>query len=248
MVRLAMVLLALIAFGAPAAKAAQLVVVEAQGTTLQPGQVIDASQPLQLPAGAKLALIGEDGKVSRIEGPFSGPPSQVAGAGTGDPSTVQSLSRLFAGAQPNATSWGTFRGYDSPATFRGDEAGRGTGAAQGLWAVNVRRSESACVPADSRPVLWRPEASEALSVVLLHLSTGREAAVDFAAGAHDAAWPTGVPLLDGGEYAIRDGNLWERRLSVRIIPAESGSDVRRAAWMADAGCFRQARALLAQAL
>ena len=229
-----------------AALAAQLVVVEAKGTALQPGQVIDAAAPLDVAAGGHLSLVGEDGKISKIDGPYKGP--LLAGsAAAGDPGLVQAISRLFADNQPNATTWGTFRGYETANTFRGEAAS--DPRPEQLWAVNVRRSESACIPADGKPVLWRPDAGQELAILVLHLSTGKEATVEFAADEQSAAWPNGVPLLDGGEYAIRDAaDSWERRLQLRIIPASQTTAMLRAAWMSDAGCFRQARELIAQAL
>ncbi|HYN38757.1 MAG TPA: hypothetical protein VES39_05855, partial [Rhodospirillales bacterium] len=115
------------------------------------------------------------------------------------------------------------------------------------WAWNLYRSDSICVPAGTEPALWRPNATREQAVVLLHLSTGREAEVAFAAGEQSAPWPKAVPLLDGGEYAVRDaGNLWERRLAVRVIPADETGDIRQIAWMSDAGCLRQARLLVSR--
>lgn len=244
LMRLAVLISSVLVSGG-AALAAQLVVVEAKGTALKPGQVIEAGAPLDVPAGGSLSLVGEDGKISKIDGPYKGP--AVAGAAaTGDPGMVQALSRLFVDNQPNATTWGTFRGYETSSTFRGEADGE---RPEQLWAVNVRRSESACIPADGKPVLWRPDTGQDLAIVVLHLSTGKEATVEFAATEQSAPWPNGVPLLDGGEYAIRDAtNSWERRLLLHIIPATQNTDMLRAAWMSDAGCFRQARELIAQAL
>ena len=56
-----------------------------------------------------------------------------------------------------------------------------------------------------------------------------------------------VKCLDGGVYAIRDeGNQWERRLSVRFIPADRDTPMDQAAWMSDMGCIRQAKELVAR--
>ena len=218
--------------------AAQLVVIESTVASLPPGQVIDSATKLELAAGGRLTLVGEDGTVTKLQGPYSGRPAAAAGS-TAEPAMVQALSRLFVSNQPTTATWGTFRDAE---TARGG----GDNPPQ-IWAVNVRRSETTCVPADQQPVLWRPDPALDLSVVVLHLSTGSEATIDFAAGEDRVAWPSGVPLLDGGEYAIREtGNLWERRLTVKVIPAEQASGIAQAAWMADIGCFRQARALLAQ--
>lgn len=236
--------LLVVLLAAPAASAAQLVVVESTVKGLSAGQVVDGSAVLQIPAGGQVTVIGEDGKISKLTGPYSGKPAAGSGEG-GNPGTVQALSRLFVSNQPSATSWGTFRGDETATTFRGGDA---TAPAE-IWAVDVRRSETACVPAGESLTLWRPDAGEPLEIILLHVASGREATLAFAAGAQSLSWPAAVPLLDGGEYAIRDtSNRWERRLSLRIVPADRTSQIDRAAWMSDAGCFRQARTLLAQAL
>lgn len=228
------------------AQADQLVVLESNVAALKPGQVLDASKPLQIAAGNRLTLVGEDGKVVKLEGPFSGQPSTVHGS-DGDPAMVQALSRLFASSQPSSTSWGTFRGAEAAATFR--NVGGLSIDASPLWSVNVRRSETGCVVANEAPALWRPDTGEELTVVLLHLSTGNEAEITFAADQQSAAWPAAVPILDGGEYAVREArNTWERKLQLRVIPSQQETPVQRAAWMSDAGCMRQARAQLAQAL
>jgi hypothetical protein len=246
-VLLAALLAALVAV--PAASAAQLVVVESTVKGLSAGQVLDESTALQIPAGGQVTVISEDGRISKLTGPYSGKPAasliDLGGGGGGNPGTVQALSRLFVSNQPSATSWGTFRGDETASTFRGGDP---TAPAE-IWAVDVRRSETACVPAGGSLTLWRPDAGEPLDIILLHIASGREATLAFAAAVQGLSWPAAVPMLDGGEYAIRDtSNRWERRLSLRIIPTDRAGQVDQAAWMSDAGCFRQARAMLAQAL
>lgn len=224
---------------APMAQAAQLVVVESTSPSLPAGTVVDGAQALPLAAGDRVALVREDGTLVRLTGPSSTAPGSGDASPAGDKGVVQSLSRLFAANQPSASAWGTFRGNEPL-------PGRDASNPPGVWVVNVVRSDSICVPAATEPTLWRSDAQREQVVVLLHLSTGREADVEFAAGQAEATWPKSVPLLDGGEYALRDSaNLWERRLAVRVIPAEEAGAVRQIAWMSDAGCIRQARALLA---
>ena len=227
------------------AHAGQLVVLESTMAALRPGQVIDAAKPLQLAAGNRLTLVGEDGKVIKLEGPYSGNPAKGE-AGDGDPAMVQALSRLFASSQPASTSWGTFRGADTAATFR--NSGNPAADQAPIWSVNVRRSDTGCVIAGESLVLWRPDTSEELTVVLVHPSTGNEAEVAFAADQQTAGWPVAIPVLDGGEYAIREAhNRWERHLQLRVIPPQQETPMQRAAWMSNAGCLRQARAQLTQA-
>lgn len=233
---LAVSVLALVS--ASAARAGQFVVVESTSSKLPAGTVVESGQSLPLAAGERAALVREDGTIVRLAGPSTAP-----GATSGvvaDGGVVPALSRLFAANSPSASAWGTFRGNEPL-------PGRDQAAAPGVWTVNILRSDSVCLPAGTDPVLWRPDATRDQAVVLLHLSTGREAELDFAAGQNSVAWPKSVPLLDGGEYALRDaGNLWERRLALRVIPPEDDGPVRRIAWMSDAGCLRQARALVAE--
>lgn len=225
--------------GIGAVSAAQLVVVESTASKLPPGSIVDAAKPLTLAPGDRLALVGEDGTMIRLQGPSSGVPVAGDGPAGGDMGVVQALSRLFAANQPSASAWGTFRGNE---TLQGREAANPTE----VWAWNLYRSDNICVPAGVEPSLWRADAANDQGVVLLHLSTGKEAEVEFAAGQQSALWPKAVPLLDGGEYAVRDSsNLWERRLNVRIIPAGETGDIRQIAWMSDAGCLRQARLMVA---
>jgi hypothetical protein len=225
--------------GLASASGGQLVIVESTVAKLPPGSIVDAAKPLTLAVGERLALVGEDGKVVRLQGPSSGLPFPADSSASGERGVVQALSRLFASDQPAPAwaAWGGFRGEAS----QGGEAANPTE----VWAWNLYRSDIICAPTGIEPSLWRPDAGRDQRVVLLHLSTGREAEVEFAAGQQSVLWPKAVPLLDGGEYAVRDaGNLWERRLTLRVIPAGESRDIRQIAWMSDAGCLRQARLLV----
>ncbi|MGF1640289.1 MAG: hypothetical protein ACFCUO_05015 [Rhodospirillales bacterium] len=215
----------------------QLVVIQSSNDQILAGQLVDGAKPLSLPAGVEITLVGEDGKMTRLKGPFSGPPLPSAAA-DGDPKVVAALSRLFVAGGPGTTSLGVFRGYGATADAQG-------GNPPDVWAVNVYRSESLCVPEGSTPTLWRPDPGRDLSLIVLHLSTGKEGIVGFPATVHQQPWPAGVPLLDGGEYSLRDGaNMWERKLVLKVVPNGLPSEAHGVAWMADNGCLRQAQARL----
>mgnify|MGYP001167423116 CR=1 FL=1 len=238
--RLAMISsLVMLLGGAASAMAGQLVVVDSTSPKWPAGSVVDASKPLSIGANETLTLVGEDGTLHRLTGPSSGVPGVDTAPAGSDKNVVQALSRLFAANQPAASAWGTFRGSEAVMD-------REAANPPEVWAWNLYRSDRICVPAGAQPSMWRPDASRDQGVVLLHLSTGSEAEVELAPGQDHAAWPQAVPLLDGGEYAIRDaGNLWERKLLVYVIPADEASDIRQIAWMSDAGCLRQARLMVA---
>lgn len=215
----------------------QLVVIESTGSEISPGQVIDGAKSLSLPAGAQVTLVGEDGTLTKLKGPFSGAP--VGGsAGEGDKKVVAALSRLFASSAPGTSSLGAFRSYGASADGLNPPD---------IWAVNVYRSESLCIPEGVTPMLWRPDPGRDLSLVVLHLSTGKEDTVGFAANTQDTSWPKQVPILDGGEYSLRDGaNMWERKLVLKSVPKDLPTEAHSIAWMADHGCLRQAKVRVAK--
>jgi hypothetical protein len=234
--QLALVVLVLLTSRA-VAFAADMVIVESTAPDLHAGQVIASGKTLNIPAGAKVAIVGEDGKVIKLSGPFSGI-AAPATAASSEKGTVQALSRLFADKGPAADSWGTFRGAEI--------AGDGD-TPPDVWSIDVRRSETACVPAGTQPVLWRADASQPMSGILLLETTGREGPIDLGAGQQTLAWPQTPEIVDGGAYAIRDADgSGERRLFLRVIPAGTPNGIQQVAWMSDAGCLRQAKALLTQ--
>lgn len=219
--------------------ASELVIVDLNIPQLLPGQVIDSHKALILNAGSHISLVDESGKVVKLQGPFSGL-VPMEDSGGKDKGVVQALSRLFAPSGPQGSSWGTFRGAEA---LRGEEAP----GPPDVWAVSVLRSEAVCLPSGVEPLLWRSSTAAPLTIILLHLASGTEATLTFAPGVATASWPGEVVLLDGGVYAIRDeGNQWERRLSVRFIPADRDTPMDQAAWMSDMGCIRQAKELVAR--
>jgi hypothetical protein len=57
-------------FLASPAWSAELVVVEARGLTLKPGQVVDDTQKLTLQRGDEVTLVDENGAVIKLRGPL----------------------------------------------------------------------------------------------------------------------------------------------------------------------------------
>lgn len=220
------------------ASSGQLIVVESNTKNFPAGYVMEAPKHITLAAGEQLNLVAEDGALLRLRGPFSGVPSAARAPIEENAGVVQALSRLFAAGQPSPSAWGT---------YRGNEGRHGSEAANidEPWAWNIFRSDNICVPKGVTPTMWRSETEGRQQIVLLHLSTGAEAELELDSGQRSVAWPGTVPLLDGGEYAVRDaGNLWERKLLVYVIPDHVTGDVQQIAWMSDAGCLRQARLMI----
>jgi hypothetical protein len=225
-------LAALVAVAALPAEAADLVVIGSTAARHPAGEVLARDAPLRLADGERLTLVGADGKVIRLTGPFNGVPAAGdTGNGADDPAMLQAIARLFEQGRAAQTSVGTMRNAPRRET-------------PPVWGIDVARDTDRCLPATGEALLWRPDGSRELAVLLLQRASGREATVTFAAGEKSRDWPADLPLADG-EYAMRDAAGRERTVTIRLIPAAAAGEVERAAWMAENGCEEQARAFLA---
>lgn len=222
------------------AQARELVVVESTAPDLPAGRIIDGSAPLSLKAGMRVALVADDGKVIKLEGPFIG---TVSGGGAGgDRAVVAAISRLFDGGPAESASLGTFRGA-------GPQADGREASTADIFAIDIRRTGTQCAATGGLPTLWRAETGRETTVTLQQLPGGPGGLVRFPAGVATAAWPAAVPVADDGEYLVRDaGDAWSNTLRLRILPASVAEGASGVAWLADNGCASQARALLATLL
>lgn len=67
------------------------------------------------------------------------------------------------------------------------------------------------------------------------------------AGAQTLPWPSKTTLGEGDKYLARmKGRRVSSKLVLHLVPEGLPTDAHRAAWMADKGCLRQARRLLAR--
>ena len=221
------------------AQARDLVVVESTAPDLPAGRVVNGSAPLSLKAGTRVTLIGDDGKVIKLDGPFNGAVGNSAKSG--DPAVVAAISRLFEGQTAENTSLGTFRG--------GSHSVKGDAVPADALAIDIRRPGTQCVAAGTGPTLWRADAGREATVALQQLPGGPGGLVRFPTSAETAAWPVSVPIADNVEYLVRDASdAWSNTLRLRLLPASAADGLHRVVWMADNGCTGQARALLATLL
>jgi hypothetical protein len=222
---------------AQSGSAKDLVIVESSAPEFKQGQVVDGGKSLTLGAGTRIVMIGDDGKVIKLDGPFKGVPDGSASASAGDPQVVAAISRLFNTQGAETSALGTFR---SASPLEGGRAGDPPDA----WSIDIARGETQCAESGVPPMLWRAEPGRD-ATVLVQRAGGVGGLVRFPAGIQSAAWPADVPLDDATEYLIRDSaDAWSRSWTLHIVPASASSDISRVAWMADHGCTRQAKTLL----
>ena len=208
------------------ASAAELVVVEARGITLQPGQTIDDHQKLALQPGDELTLVDERGSVIRVRGPFEGAPASAKGPSI---DISNALAALGTGGARNAV--GVVRAKVDAVTLPDP------------WVVDVTHSGEACVRPGAPMVFWRQQSSDAATLRIAPASGAWHAESDWPAGASTLSAPAMLPIIDGQDYAFDLGGE-TTTVTVVHVPASLRTDRMRAAWMLEKNCVSQAKALV----
>ncbi len=213
-------------FGA-AAWAADLVVLEARGIALRPGQTVDSTQALTLKQGQHVTLISPTGTTLKLDGPYDKAPGGDVGRGM---SVTNALSLLVTQRQARVGEVGTTRG-----------------AAPGVlpepWLLDASRTGIVCLRDDQRAVLWRPDATRDTELTVAPTDRSWKTSAHWGAGADRIMVEAPAVIRGGATYLVTlDGA--QSAMKVENMPAELANDSVRAAWLAGKGCEAQARALL----
>ena len=89
-----------------AAAADELVVVEARGIALRPGEMVDAAKPLLLKEGQHVTFIAVNGATFKLDGPYDKPPTADLGGGG---NTAEALRALVTQQQARIAEAGASR-------------------------------------------------------------------------------------------------------------------------------------------
>jgi hypothetical protein len=209
------------------ASAAELVVVEARGLTLKPGQVIDDSQRLTLQRGDELTLVDEGGAVIKLRGPYDAAPS--AGNGTGI-DISNALAALSTGGSQSAM--GVVRAKVEDVNLPDP------------WVVDVTHSGKACVRPGSSVVFWRQQSAGPVKLRIMPVDRTWRAEAEWPAGTSELPAPTMFPITDRQTYVFDVGGQ-AATVTLVHVPASLGTDRMRAAWMLQKNCLNQTKALIA---
>jgi hypothetical protein len=209
-------------------RANELVVLEAKGVELAPGAKVDGTAKLTLPAGARLTLVAADGRTIRLRGPYEdapAPATQVAQANMGD-ALRNLMNQRGAGTAQLGVVRAAGEGVDLPDP----------------WVVDVARSGTRCLPADTSAVLWGPSFADATEIKIEPADRSWRARGNWPAGQDRLALPGNIPISDGTSYQVELGGN-PAAIVVYRIPAALIDPVAQTAWMLEKGCEDQARAL-----
>jgi hypothetical protein len=220
---------AVLALGPGSAAAADLVVVEAHGIRLTPGQAVDGAQPLALTEGQQVTLLSSSGQIVKLEGPSQAAPDEQVRGGNTDVSGA--VTALLTERRARTSEVGVVRG-DSDVKLPQP------------WVVDVTHPGTSCIVAGRPVVLWRSDQFSQIPVSIAPADRSWNVSGVWPASADQLQMPANLPLRDQTSYVINVGGK-PAPVTLRLIPGAVDNDVMRASWMAEVGCDNQANALLA---
>lgn len=106
-----------------------------------------------------------------------------------------------------------------------------------IWMVDVAQPGTVCVLDAGAPVLWRRDTEAAVTIILS--GPGDAAAeMQWPSGQAVAAWPEGVPLVDGGAYSLT-GSSASISILVRTLDTAPASAPAAGVALIERGCEAQ---------
>jgi hypothetical protein len=219
--------LALLGTTCAAASAADLVVLEARGVNLRPGQTVDSTKPLSLKQGQHITLITPAGATLKLDGPYDKAPGSDQARGV---SVTNALSQLVAQRQARVGEVGTTRGA-AAATLPDP------------WVLDASRAGTVCLRDGSAAVLWRPETAKEAVLTVAPADRSWKTEAHWPAGSDRITVPPPAIIKGGATYLVSLNGV-QSAMKVEGMPANLPNDSMRAAWLADKECEAQARALL----
>lgn len=214
--------------------AQDLVVVGGGAPNLQLGQIVKSDTPLVIPAGSTVTLVSESGKTVTLKGPHEGS-AGIGNEGGGSVSLVSSLSSLLSASGMKTSSLGVMRS-GAPPPPPADP-----------WVIDIGQSGDHCVAANGPVRLWRAKNAKKRILSLKNLRDKSKSVIDWPAGTSTLNWPSDVALIDGARYLLRlKGSRAVRKFNVYLVPGDLPTTAHKAAWLADKGCKKQAKRLLAR--
>jgi hypothetical protein len=223
----ALISLALLAAPFTAAKAADLVVIEARGITLRPGQTVDSTKPIALKQGQHVTLISPAGATIKLDGPYEKAPDADQGRGV---PVANTLALLVTQRQARVGEVGTTRG-NAPSTLPDP------------WLLDASRAGTVCLREGTEAIFWRPDAVRDADLTVAPTDRSWKADTHWPAGA-DRIMVKAPVLIHGGAAYVVTLNGAQSAMKVENVPPVLSNDPMRAAWLAGKGCEAQAEALL----
>ncbi len=223
----ALISLTLLGGASVAAKAANLVVVEARSIALRPGQTVDSTKPLVLKEGQHVTLISPTGATIKLDGPYEKAPDADQSRAV---PVANALALLVTQRQARIGEVGTTRG-------------RAPNVLPDPWVLDASRAGTVCLREGTEAVLWRPDSARDTELTVAPADRSWKAEAHWPAG-NDRIMVQAPALIRGGATYLVTLNSTQSAMKVENVPPILSNDPMRAAWLAGKGCESQAEALL----
>ena len=224
---------AILMMTAAAAAASEFVVIAADngGKAYTPGAVVKAGSKVVLPAGARITLLAQSGKVVTLKGPHDGVVRAVARGGS--QGTLAAVAKLIASPDKSKTV-----GATRVATNR---AGARKPPAD-VWVVEADRAGQACTRSDGLQ-LWRPGSNAEAKIGVWH-KTGDPKRLVWAGGDQSLQLEAAMVEPDMQLSIVSGTRSISIILSVLPDDVSAKADGKLLQWLAARGCTYQARKLI----
>ena len=149
------------------------------------GKPLAANATLSLKAGDAVTVL-DAGGTRVLRGPGS-----VAVSGS-SAATGSGFGRLLANTGARQARTGATR----------SAIGGGPARSPNVWYVDASKGGAQCFVDDASAAIWRPDDSQAGSIVVTALGGGKSANVAYRPGQSVRAWPAELPLIEGASYTL----------------------------------------------
>jgi len=223
------------------ALAEDLIVIDVSNAPgLAEGTVIADGKAVELPAGAKVTLIGASGKTIPLNGPYKG----VPGAGTekGDGRLMVALTSLVQSRSDNTSKVGALRTVKYWRSAKVETS-------SDVYMIDGSLSDAQCVSkANSKQLalVFDPaKKGDSVQMTLLAVESGTMESLVMTDGATGVSWPSNMAVEDGNSYLVEvQGRKEVNQFTVKVLDKPAANDVQRAAQLLEAGCTEQARLMI----
>jgi hypothetical protein len=211
-----------------AARAGELIVVEARGVALHAGQVLDDTQKLTLTEGQRVTLIAANGNTLKLRGPYDQAPAAAAGT---EADLGTALAALLVQKQTRTSEVGVTR------------AGPEAGELPDPWILDITRPGNLCIRDGVPIVVWRPDAKRTANLQIISTDKSWKVVSDWPGGVDRLTLPQRFPAKNRATYLVELGAA-KAAVTLHTIPTAVDQDRMRAGWMIEKGCAEQANALI----
>lgn len=209
------------------AQAMDMIVLEARGINLRPGQTVDSTKPLPLKQGQHITLISPTGATLKLDGPYEKAPESDRAKGI---NAASAYSLLVTQRQARVAEVGTTRGL-APNTLPDP------------WLLDASRSGTVCQRDGAAAVLWRPDAAKEALLTIAPVDRSWKTEAHWPAGADRILVPPPAAIRGGATYLVTLNGA-QSAMKVESVPATLANNSVRAAWLVGKECEAQAQALL----